>query len=150
VICFRSLSFPLSLLTAGLLYLSYPGGGEWWPAVFVSLVPLLAAGCTEQKTSLHAFGAGLTCGIIHFMLLLYWLVTVLNQYGGLPWFLAWPGLFFLSLYMALYLALFVGIGRYLIRGYPPLVALFLLPALWVGIDGLSGFFINGFTWMDIG
>jgi len=150
VIFFRGLPSFLSLITAALLFLASPGGGEWWPVVFVCLTPLLAVISRRKISFLHAFGAGLICGILHFMSQLYWLVTVLGHYGGLPWFLAWPGLFLLSFYMALFMALFFGAGAYILKKYPPLLSLFLLPGLWVGMDWLRGFLLTGFPWMDLG
>jgi apolipoprotein N-acyltransferase len=135
-------------MTSLLLWLSFPGGGEVWPLLFVALVPLLfAVGVVSVRKAVFA---GLCCGFVHFTLLLYWIVIVLGKYGGLPWFISSPALLLLALYMSLYFALFALLARYMLLAYPAAVSLWLLPALWVGTDWLRGVFLTGFPWMDLG
>lgn len=145
---FGSSSFFLSLFTSLLLWLSFPGGGEVWFLLFVALVPLLYAvrGATARRAAL----CGLVCGLVHFTALLYWIVIVLGKYGGLPWFIAVPALLLLALYMSVYLALFTLLARFILLMFPAAVSLFLLPALWVGIDWLRSVLFTGFPWMDLG
>lgn len=97
-----------------------------------------------------AFFAGLSCGLVHFTLLLYWIVIVLGKYGGLPWFISVPALLLLALYMSFYFGLFALLARYVLLSFPAAVALWLLPALWVGLDWFRGEFLTGFPWMDLG
>ena len=145
---FRSTSFSLPVLTSLLLWLSFPGGGEIWPILFVALIPLLfiLPGVNVRSA---VFG-GLCCGLVHFTLLLYWIVLVLGKYGGLPWFLAVPALLLLALYMSLYFALFALLARYIVLAFPAAVSVWLLPALWVGVDWLRAVLFTGFPWMDLG
>jgi apolipoprotein N-acyltransferase len=138
--------FPV--LTGLLLWLSFPGGGELWPLLFVALVPLLYAIAGVSVRT--AFFAGISCGLVHFTLLLYWIVIVLGKYGGLPWFISVPALLLLALYMSFYLGLFALLARYVLLSFPAAVALWLLPALWVGLDWFRGEFLTGFPWMDLG
>lgn len=144
----RSNTFFLALLSSLLLWLSFPGGGDLWQLLPVALVPLLFA--VKKATVREAFLAGLCCGLVHFTALLYWIVIVLGRYGGLAWFISLQALLLLSLYMSVYLAFFALIGRYLLRSFPAVVSLWLLPALWVGLDWLRGFVFTGFPWMDLG
>jgi len=144
----RSSTFFLSVLTSLFLWLSFPGGGEVWPLLFVALVPLLfAVGVVNVRKAVFA---GLSCGFVHFTLLLYWIVIVLGKYGGLAWYISVPALLLLALYMSLYFVLFALLARYVLLGYPAAISLWLLPALWVGIDWLRGVFLTGFPWMDLG
>ncbi|MGB3222590.1 MAG: apolipoprotein N-acyltransferase [Desulforhopalus sp.] len=138
----------LPVLTGLLLWISFPGGGEIWPLLFVALVPFLyvIAGIGARS----AFFAGIFCGLVHFILLLYWIVIVLGKYGGLPWFISVPALLLLALYMSLYFGLFALLSRYVLLSFPAAVALWLLPALWVGLDWFRGEFLTGFPWMDLG
>jgi len=138
----------LPVLTGLLLWISFPGGGEIWPLLFVALVPFLyvIAGICARS----AFFAGISCGLVHFILLLYWIVIVLGKYGGLPWFISVPALLLLALYMSLYFGLFALLSRYVLLSFPAAVALWLLPALWVGLDWFRGEFLTGFPWMDLG
>lgn len=144
------MSFLLPILTAVLLFFSFPGTGGLWPLVFIALTPLLFSLTTAKQGVKKAFFAGLFSGLIHFCLLLYWLTTVLGYYGGLPWYLSWPALVLLSFYMALYLAFFAAAAALFFRWLPPLVCLLVLPALWVGLDWLRSIVLTGFPWMDIG
>lgn len=144
----RRRAFLLPVLTGLLLWISFPGGGDIWPLLFVALVPFLyvLAGMSVRA----AFFAGLSCGLVHFILLLYWIVIVLGKYGGLPWFISVPALLLLALYMSLYFGLFALLSRYVLLSFPKAVALWLLPALWVGLDWFRGEFLTGFPWMDLG
>jgi apolipoprotein N-acyltransferase len=140
--------FVLGGLSALLLWLAFPGVAELWPLSFVALLPLLFA--CRGKTPFEAAGIGLCCGVLHHIILLYWLVTVLGKYGGLPLFIAIPALLLLAFYMALYLGFFTFLAVFFQRRYPALALLFMLPALWVGIDWFRGLFLSGFPWMDLG
>ncbi len=104
-----------SVLTGLLLWLSFPGGGDIWPLLFVALVPLIyvIGGVKRVK----AFLAGLSCGLVHFTLLLYWIVIVLGKYGGLAWFISVPALLLLALYMSLYVVLFALLSRYVLLSF---------------------------------
>jgi apolipoprotein N-acyltransferase len=148
VVFFRRNFFFLSVLTSLLLWASFPGGGAVWPLLFVALIPLLFV-----IYHVNARGAafwGLICGLVHFTLLLYWIVIVLGKYGGLAWFISLPALLLLALYMSLYFVLFALLSRYILLAFPPAVSLWLLPSLWVGIDWSRGVFLTGFPWMDLG
>ncbi len=137
-----------SLVSGLLLWLSFPGGPALWPLLFVALVPLLLA--VQQGSGKQAFVCGLATGLLHFVLLLYWIVIVLGHYGGLPWFVSVPALLLLSLYMGGYLAVFAVCARLLLTFATPLTSLWTLPALWVGLDWLRGVLFGGFPWMDPG
>jgi apolipoprotein N-acyltransferase len=140
--------FFLSVLSAGLLWLGFPGGGELWPVLFVALVPLLyVAQCNDPKRS---FFFGLLTGFCHFTLLLYWIVIVLGRYGGLPLFFSIPALVLLSLYMSLYLACFAMFSSAVLKRQSAFVAMWIIPAIWVGLDWLRAILFSGFPWMDPG
>ena len=68
MVFFRSTSLFLSVLTSLLLWLSFPGGGEFWPILFVALIPLLFVLSGVKIRS--AIFCGLCCGLVHFTLLL--------------------------------------------------------------------------------
>lgn len=131
-----------------MLWLSFPGGGAVWPLLFLALIPLLYV-ISGVSVRAAAF-CGLSCGLVHFTLLLYWIVIVLGKYGGLEWFISLQALLLLALYMSLYFALFALLARYVLLSFPAAVSLWMLPALWVGIDWLRGVFLTGFPWMDLG
>lgn len=138
----------LSLSSALLLWCAFPGGGGLWPLLAVALVPLLVAlpRMNGRQAALTAFAAG----ILHFLLSLYWIVTVLGRYGGLPVFVTVPALLLLAVYMAVYIACFAVAARLLLNAVSPLPALLGIPAVWVGLEWLRGQLFTGFPWMDIG
>jgi len=141
-----------SLVTSLLLLLSMPGRFGWWPLLFIALVPLLSF--IRKKGPRVSFSAGLVTGFLYHAGMLYWIVIVLGRYGGLPPFISVPALLLLSLYMALYTALFASILSWLSgqpeKGVPLPLFLFAAPALWVGLDWLRSVLFSGFPWMDIG
>ena len=148
----------MALVSAALIWLASPGGGEMTFACSFMLLPLLLA--IAQQTSAgrtlgraRLFFTGWLCGFATYLSLLYWIVFVLEHYGGLPWFIAIPALMLLAAYMALYTGLFaLGCASLWPRGPSPRPTLCLLaaPALWVGLDWLRGFLFTGFPWMDVG
>jgi apolipoprotein N-acyltransferase len=140
--------FFLAALTGLGLWFAFPGGGEIWPLLAVVLLPLLFGlqACTPKRAVL----SGLICGMVHFLLLLYWIIIVLGTYGGLPWYLSIPALLLLTLYMSLYYVVFAFLAQAVFATLPALAALWLLPALWVGLDWLRSVLFTGFPWMDLG
>lgn len=131
-----------------LLWLAFPGGGAVVAMLPLALLPLLLA--VGKGSAAQAALAGFAAGLVHFLLQLYWITIVLTTYGGLPWFLSFPALFFLACYMALYVAVFAVIARSSLTTLPPALSLCLLPALWVGLDWLRSLLFGGFPWMDLG
>jgi apolipoprotein N-acyltransferase len=131
-----------------LVWISLPGRFSLWPLLCISLVPLFCwINAAENRRV--AFRRGLASGIILYSLLLYWVIPVLMQYGNLPWYVALPCLFLLSLYMSIYLAVFATLFFQL----NSTVSVWLygaVPALWVGLDWLRSWLFGGFPWMDLG
>ena len=143
-----SKNFLLATLAGALLWTAFPGGGGLWPLVFVALVPLFFV--IYHSSIKNCILGGLTCGLMHYLSLLYWIVIVLGRYGGMPWFISLQGLVMLALYMSFYLIAFAVVSRTFITVLPLWLSVWLLPALWVGIDWGRGLFLTGLPWMDIG
>lgn len=141
-------NFFLATLSGLLLWIAFPGGGGLWPLIFVALVPFLFV--IRNSSIKNCILGGLTCGLVHYLSLLYWVVIVLGKYGGMPWFISLQGLVLLALYMSFYLIAFAVIARSFISDLPMWLVVWLLPALWVGIDWGRGLFLTGLPWMDIG
>ncbi len=142
------LIFSLSLLAAALLWLGFPGGGGFWPVLFLAFIPLLYL--VYGQNSRWSFIAGIVTGFLHFIFTLYWIVIVLGRYGGLPWFFSIPAVILLSLYMSLFVACFGMLSSLTLKRWSCVVALWVIPAIWVGLDWLRSFLFSGFPWMDPG
>ncbi len=136
----------VSSVTVLLLWLAL--GLGVWPLLAVSCVPLLVY--VSRASRKQALFCALLTGVGHFLILLYWIVFVLGQYGGLPLFLSVPALLLLCLYMTVYLVAFVLLTRLFVHRFPVAVSIWLLPAAWVALDFLRSFFFSGFPWMDLG
>jgi len=134
----------LTILSAILLILAFPGFNLWILA-WVAFVPFMMA--IREKTPKQAFLLGYLCGIIFFAGTIYWLshVTV-------------AGLIILVLYLSLYFGVFgalvtclgprprqihAGIGH---SG----ATVFILPAIWVGLEFIRANILSGFGWALLG
>lgn len=138
----------LSCATGGLLWTAMPGGGGLWSLLFVALVPLLVV--VQRAGGRGALLFGFIAGFVHFLSLLYWIVIVLGRYGGLPLPVSIGALLLLACYMALYVMFFSWSAGILFRKSSPLLALWGLPLLWVGLDWLRSVAFTGLPWMDLG
>ena len=142
-----------ALCSAVLLALAMPGRIGWWPLLFVALVPLLLLVLYARPG--RAALAGFVFGLAYHLALLYWILIVLGQYGGLPIWISLPALFLLAAYMAIYPTFFcwllsrvAGRSWHRERSIAPLV--WYGPVIWVGLEYAKGVAFSGFPWMDLG
>lgn len=132
-------------LASGLLLtLCFPDT-QWSLLAWIALVPLLVS--IRNTPPNRAFKMGLTMGMAHFFPLIYWILPTLRMYGNLPVFLAFPVLFLLVCYLALYPAVFCLILSWKSRQkgfspFMPLVASF----VWVGLEFIRTRLFTGFPW----
>lgn len=140
--------FPAVFTTVFLLWAALPGGGEYFPLLFVACVPLFVCVCRGNRR--QALLLGLSAGLCFFLIELYWIIFVLGQYGGLPLYLSLPALFLLSLYMAGYMMAFAWLANVFVNRFSAFSCLWLFPAAWVGLDWLRSFAGSGLPWMDLG
>lgn len=137
------------VLTPLLLWWALPGRFQYWFLLPVSLVPFLFW-LDRSKTMRSAALRGFICGCFLYILLLYWIASVLVRFGGFPWLGAVPLMVLLCCYMAVYLAFF-SIQFYLQRKWLPGWLLFLtIPCSWVAMDWVRAWAFGGFPWLDIG
>ncbi len=137
------LIFPL------MAWLALPGRFSVWPLLIVCLLPLFFW-ISEASSAGQAFLRGVLAGVVFYILQLYWIVSVLKTFGGLPWILATLSLFLLVIYMSIYLGIFSSCFYLLSRGGRFWLYLLAVPAVWVGLDWVRSWFISGFPWMDFG
>ncbi|WPD25016.1 MAG: apolipoprotein N-acyltransferase [Candidatus Electrothrix scaldis] len=141
------------MFTAILLTLAMPGITGWWPLLFIALLPLFSAlGRLSTKQALYM---GLFSGILYYINLSYWIVPVLQRFGGLHVATASLALLLLATYMAIYLTLFCLLLNKLLararsRGNAATLLLLTAPILWTGLDFLRGTLFTGLPWMDLG
>jgi apolipoprotein N-acyltransferase len=138
-------SFIAVLLSSLLLFLASPGDFSFSPLAWIALIPLLWA--IKESSFKRAALLGLVCGLLYYLPLLHWIITVLSTYGQVPLPLAILALILLALYMSCYLALFTGLTVLL---PPKLPLLFTAPFLWVTLDFIRSTLFTGFPWLDLG
>lgn len=125
--------FGLALLAGALLWLAFPPVGWAWLA-WLAPTPLVwlvrSKTLPGRRPYLQLFVAGL----------FYWLGTF--YFIPLPHPLLWIGWLLVSLYMALYTPMFVGVSRTLVHqlGAPGLVV---IPLVWTGIEWIRCNFATG-------
>ena len=100
-----------AFLSGLLLTAAFPSGRLEWLA-WIALIPLIKA--LDGTTPLQAFRLGFMAGFIHFLTLIYWIVVVMGQYGGLPLPVSVSILVLLCLVLSLYPGFFACLASPLI------------------------------------
>ena len=134
----------LAILSGLLLTASFPPGKLSFLA-WIALVPLLAS--IREKAPRSAFKLGFIAGFFHYLTLMYWIVVVLGQYGNLSLPISLLALVLLSLFLALYPALFSSLACRLDHGP---FSLFFMAAFWVSVEYARAHLVTGFPWCLLG
>ena len=140
------LASALAALSGLLLVFSFPQIGHATVA-WVALVPLLVA--VMHVTAWRALRLGLLTGVVHFAGTVYWIPSVMVDFGGLATPAAWGVHALLVLYLAIFPALFAAAIADLASRHGPL-AIFLAPAVWVTTELGRIHLFTGFPWVLIG
>jgi apolipoprotein N-acyltransferase len=140
------LRWPLAPLLGAVATLGYAPYGQWYLSL-LSLALLLAM--AARATPGRAAGLGWLYGVANFATGIYWVYISTHVYGGAP---AWLGgllLVALSAYLAIYPALAMGLAVRLglLRGPAGWIG---VPALWVLLELVRGWFYSGFPWLSLG
>ena len=137
----------LALPAGALLACSFAPLG-WWPLAV--LCPTVLMWLWEGASRRLAAWTGLCFGAGTFGLGTWWLYVSVHGFGGAPLWLTGFVVIGLVGIMALYHAL---LGYLVARFLPPTGAwrhLVGLPALWLLIEWLRGWFLSGFPWLTLG
>ena len=134
----------LALFSGLLLTAAFPPGHFSFMA-WIALIPLLKA--IENRSGFSAFKLGVIAGLIHFLSLIYWIIVVLEHYGGLGFIISLTALILLSLYLSLFTGLFSCLTALLndSRFFVLFMACF-----WVGLEYAKAHFLTGFPWCLLG
>jgi len=133
-----------AVLSALMLTVSFPPGlGGWF--VWIGLIPLLLA--VESQSARSRFILGIIAGMAHYLTLMYWVIIVLNRYGGLPLPVSMGALILLSFYLSLYFGLFCLGAGFIPSGpfYPLAMSMF-----WVSLEFIRASILSGFPWCLLG
>ena len=135
----------LAVLSGLLLFLSFPKYGSGWLA-WIALVPLFFA-LRKAASIAQGFLLGFITGIVSYIGIIYWIASVVTNYGYLPLYLGIILMLLLACYLSVYVALFAG-GIVYFRGK---IALYLTaPVLWVCFEYCKSILLTGFPWENLG
>ncbi len=134
----------LAILSGIMLTASFPPGKLHW-MVWFALVPLLKS--IEKGSPFQAFRLGIIAGLAHYLTLVYWIVVVLEHYGGLNFLISSGVLLLLCFYLSLYTALFSYLFSYMKTHR---FAAFVMASIWVGQEYIRAKILTGFPWCLLG
>ncbi|PIP08950.1 MAG: apolipoprotein N-acyltransferase [Syntrophobacteraceae bacterium CG23_combo_of_CG06-09_8_20_14_all_50_8] len=138
-------NFPPAVISGILLALSFPKYGTGIVA-WMALVPLLIS--LNTGTLKSALMAGLTTGFVFNVGIVYWIASVVVNYGYLPPAVGLLAMLLLAAYLSLYVALFAGGVVYLRdRRVSPVIA---APLLWTSLEYVKSHLLTGFPWENLG
>jgi apolipoprotein N-acyltransferase len=141
----------LALLSGALLAGSFPKFGT--PALaWIALAPLIVSivlTLRERRPPLRTFGLGVLCGLVYFSGTLYWVVGVMNTYGGLSIVVSGLVGFLLWAYLALYVGLFALFVRTAAHRLG-VAGIWLSPCFWVAAEWARSTGGAGFAWAPLG
>jgi apolipoprotein N-acyltransferase len=133
-----------AILAGGLLALAFPPL-NWWPLCLLGVAPFIML--ARRLSPRRALIAGWLGGMALFAGLMYWILVVMTQYGGLNWALAGVALFFFAFYLGCYLGIFCCVVSFLNReGIRPLLA---APLVWAGLEWVRSWAVTGVPWLPL-
>ncbi len=132
----RPITCLLCLAGAFCLFLAYPPF-DWGGFAWIAFVPLWIA--LEDKAVGERTLLGFLTGLLFFLSSLFWLRYV-----------TWLGMFLLSIYLAVYLALFSVWSGFCLRRFPIFLQGLLLAAGWVALEQIRSHLFTGFGWNLLG
>src|SRR5262245_5527099 len=140
------MSFLIALAIGALSAFAFQPVG-WWPLMIVALTALCEL-TVRAKSLRKALLVGWAFGVGQFVVGLHWLATAFTFQAAMPAWLGWIAVVLLSLYLAVYPMLAVGLAwRF---GKASRVALVLaLAGSWALTEWLRATMFTGFAWNPI-
>ncbi len=124
-----------ALTSALLLWLAYPPVG-WWPVAWIAPIGWLRLISRRTLVGRRVYGKLYGVGLLHWLLMIQWI--------RLPHWSAWLGWWALSLYLAVYVPLFIGMTRVLVHRWN-VSSVAAAPITWTGLELLRGHLLTGFS-----
>jgi apolipoprotein N-acyltransferase len=136
-------------LCGAVLVLAFPPFGVW-PLGFLAPAGLCWLLCRPEADGRRGALAGFWFGMAFFSGTVYWVVPVMQRYGGLHPSMALCVLFLMVAVLSLFLATFGALVGGVARRAGALQALLLAPALWVAVELARNHLLTGFPWVRLG
>ncbi|MEO8072757.1 MAG: hypothetical protein ABI686_05880, partial [Acidobacteriota bacterium] len=137
----------LALISAILLTLAFPDFDFWFLAWF-ALIPLFFAVEREKESIVKSFVLGWIFGIGFFFGTCWWLTFAPITYAGIPSIIAYALLFFVTLIVGLFPAIFAALFSLFLKRFGT-YAVLSAPFLWTATEFLR-FNLTGNNWNAVG
>ncbi len=137
----------LAVVSAILLTLSFPDF-DWWFLAWFALIPLFVAVEREKESKIKSFVLGWIFGICFFFGTCWWLTFAPITYAGIPSIIAYALLFFATLIVGLFPAIFAAIFSIFLKRFGN-YGYFAAPFLWTATEFLR-FNLTGNNWNAVG
>jgi len=138
----------VALAAGALLSFSFAPYGQWWLAL---AAPAILIALWARATSARAgAGLGFAFGVGLYASGTWWLYISIHGFGEAPLWVAMLVMSALVLIMAAYQALLGYAACRWLRPATPAGLLLWIPAAWVLIEWLRGWFLSGFPWLSLG
>ena len=135
----------LAVLSGLLLFLSFPKYGSGWLA-WIAFIPLFFA-LRRAASITQGLLLGFITGIVSYVGIIYWIASVITNYGYLPLYLGIILMLLLACYLSIYIALFAG-GIVYFR--EKIAIYFTAPVLWICMEYCKSCLLTGFPWENLG
>lgn len=135
-------------LLSGFLLVSVFPLLRWSGLVWIALAPLIFALLYETSLT-RGFFLGYATGLVFFAGNCYWIVTVMERYGGLSALLSLGILILFAALFSVIPALF-GLAVVRLARYSRALGLWLSPFLWVATEWARTYLFTGFPWDLLG
>ena len=114
---------------------------DLWMLAWVAPLPWLALVAQREFSAPRPWRTIWICGFVHWLLTIHWL-RLPHPATSIGWVM-------LSAYLAVFVALFIGVTRRLVHrhGWPLMLA---APVAWMGAEHLRGWLFGGFTFAGLG
>lgn len=136
-------------MAGALLVLAFPPF-DLWPLAIPAIALLCWLLSSPGPVLRAGAAAGFWFGMTFFAGSIYWVLPVMQHFGGLPWLVALLLLLLFSALLATFLAGFSAMVQYLVNQWGPGRALILAPAVWVGVELARNHVLTGFPWVRLG
>ena len=146
-----TLSFKYQLIIAFIAGLILPLAFAPFSYYFIAIFsPAILFYFVHKNKNLDAFKIGYGYGLGMFGFGVYWLHISINLFGGVNFFMAIIATYLLVAFMALYIGLFAWLATKVQYTSKSIYFVIVLPAIWVLIEWLRGWFLTGFPWLNLG
>jgi apolipoprotein N-acyltransferase len=119
-----------------------------WPLMLLAIAGLCEL-VWRAKSLKHALTIGWGFGLGQFVVGLNWIATAFTYQAAMPAWLGWVAVVLLSLYLAVYPALAVGLS-WRFKAQSPIALVLTLAGAWPIVEWLRGVIFTGFPWNPIG